>query len=91
MLWLSNYDGVIEMEIRKLIEPVPKYYFQVPWQNKIAPAEVNRNVRDWLGENCGCAWETKFDDDENNSCVVGVYFDMDTAEEDMMAFKLAWL
>ena len=90
MRWPSNCDGVIEMETRTLMEPVNKYYFQISFEYGKEAANVNRNIRDWLGENCGCTWETKLNRDEDYSIIVGVYFDLDTPEEDLMAFILRW-
>ena len=78
------------METRTLMEPVSKYYFGIEVGDSDI-AILSRKIRDWLGQNCGCTWETKWiKDTDKHIDVVGVYFDMDTAEEDLMAFILAW-
>lgn len=73
------------METRTLMEPVEKYYFYIE-DDTIEAASLNRKIRDWLGNNIGCTWETKIEDLK----AVGVYFDLDTPMEDMTAFKLRW-
>ena len=48
------------MEIRTMMEPVQKYYFEVGTGTRKDAALLNREIRDWLGQNCDCTWETKF-------------------------------
>ncbi len=62
------------------------------WQTKVIPKKdqsltsLNREIRDWLGENIGSgSWETKL---QGN--YVEITFDID-AEDDAMAFKLTWV
>lgn len=79
------------METRTLLEPVEKYYFEVGLINDDLQ-ELNREIRDWLGQNCECTWETKWIKDNGRYMdKVGVYFDLESNEEDMMAFKLRWM
>lgn len=64
----------------------PKYEAQV---RVIKDAALeNREMRDWLGANCACTWETGISGDCH---YIIVHFDEDSAEEDMMGFKLKWL
>ncbi len=80
------------MEIRTRMEPVNKYYFEVVAKENENIANLNREIREWLAQNCGCTWETDWivHQPAGKVDVVGIYFDLDTPEEEMMAFKLTW-
>ena len=79
------------METKTRIEPVLKYYFEVTADEEKNIADLNCEIRNWLAQNCGCTWETDWVRDTRlNISAIGVYFDMDTVEEDLMAFKLRW-
>lgn len=74
------------MKTELVLDYVPKYVSHIEI-NDDATAE-NRELRNWLGANCGCTWETEISKDCR---FIKVYFDMDSAEEDLMGFKLQWL
>ena len=85
------------MEIRTLMEPVDKYYFKLQLPPKKTHDAFNREIRNWLGQNCQCTWETHWESIQDLSQMktqktqsLEVYFDLDSAEEDLMAFKLRW-
>lgn len=93
MRWLLNWHGVIDMETKTLMEPVEKYYFAVVVEKLQDVTELNREIRNWLGMNCECTWETKLavKPTDLHADVIGIYFDLDTPEDEMMAFKLRWI
>lgn len=93
MRWLLNWHGVIDMETKTLMEPVEKYFFGID-VDASKSSELNREIRDWLGQNCACTWETKIElcgPFSMDFRIIEVYFDMDTPEDEMMAFKLRWI
>ena len=93
-----------KMRTKTLLQPVEKLYFEVnpeelpdnsdPFALELSTvAELNRQVRNWLAQNCDCTWETKLErsDEGYPAVVVGVYFDLESRPEDLAAFKLRWL
>lgn len=91
----SEFDGI---EIRTLMEAVPKYYFHVTPNELDKTIDymenltgLNREIRDWLGQNCGCTWETKLEGKGQSTLGISIYFDLDSDHCDLMAFKLRWL
>lgn len=64
----------------------PKYMGEIPVVEDAALE--NRQIRNWLGANCACTWETHISKDCRH---IVVHFDDDSAEEDMIGFKLQWL
>lgn len=69
----------------------------IVWQTRVYPKEdqtvtaLNREIRDWLGENIGSGtWETELREHRHGrSSYVQITFDIE-AEDDAMAFKLRW-
>lgn len=75
------------MEYRTLIEPVEKIYFEVVVPDTMDPTRKNREIRNWLGANCRCTWETQINYGMDDT--IGVYFDLG-AEKDATTFKMFW-
>ena len=77
------------------MEPVEKYYFEVATkktENVATVATLNREIRNWLAQNCGCTWETDWTVHHSGKYdLISIYFDLDTPEDEMMAFKLRWI
>ena len=72
------------MELRSVMEPVSKIFFQVAIPDGMNAIRRHREIRDWLGANCDCTWETIM-----NLKYIEVYFDRD-AEKDASTFKMFW-
>lgn len=78
-----------DLEMRYLMELVPKYYFNVKSKPGHALIYLNTSIRKWLGENCASTWETRLEGRPHDS--IGVYFDLDSEPSDILGFKLQWL
>lgn len=78
------------MEYKTIMEPVQKIYFEVTVlpnaHGQLFTTKRNREVRDWLGANCGCTWETQIVD----LLTIGIYFEIG-AEKDAATFKMFWI
>ena len=81
----------MEYEIGKELAFVDHHVFHVQCPQDKNEADFNRELRNWLGQNCEIGWETKLagGSEWNKKGKIKVWFPMEQTD-DVLKFKLAW-